>query len=143
MVNQSQILKYVGAEIPTAQGIKMKTKNKEIGAKGELLAQEYVKKLGYEILETNRQFQDGMKKSCEIDIIAVDKGTLVFIEVKTRSSDAFGSPLEAITKDKYQNIKTGLFNYLRETKVRYKKFRIDAISIVLNPEIKIKHLKNL
>lgn len=121
----------------------MATKNKEIGAKGELFAQEYVKKLGYEILETNRQFQAGMKKSCEIDIIAVDRGTLVFIEVKTRSSDVCGSPLEAITKDKYQNIKTGLFNYLRETKVRYKKFRIDAISIILHPEIKIKHLKNL
>lgn len=121
----------------------MTTKNKEIGAKGELLAQDYVKKLGYEILEANRQFQDGMKKSCEIDIIAVDKGTLVFIEVKTRSSDFCGSPLEAITKEKYQNIKTGLFNYLRETKVRYKKFRIDAISIILNPEINIKHLKNL
>lgn len=121
----------------------MKLKNKEIGAKGELLAQEHVKKLGYEILETNRQFQEGMKKSCEIDIIAVDKNTLVFIEVKTRSTDLFGSPLEAITRDKYQNIKTGLFNYLRETKIKYKKFRIDAISIILNPELKIKHLKNI
>lgn len=121
----------------------MTMRNKEIGAKGELLAQEYVKKQGYEILETNRQFQEGAKKTCEIDIIAVDKNTLVFIEVKTRSSDACGSPLEAITKDKYQNIKTGLFNYLRESKVRYKKFRIDAISIILNPELKIKHLKNI
>lgn len=121
----------------------MKTKNKEIGAKGELLAQEYLKKQGYKILETNRQFQDGMKKSCEIDIIAVDRNSLVFIEVKTRSTDFCGSPLEAITKEKYQNIKTGLFNYLRETKVRYKRFRIDAISIILNPELKIKHLKNI
>lgn len=121
----------------------MATKNREIGTKGEFLAQEYIKKLGYEILETNRQFQEGAKKTCEIDIIAVDRGTLVFIEVKTRSSDICGSPLEAITREKYQNIKTGLFNYLRESKVRYKKFRIDAISIILNPEIKIKHLKNI
>ncbi len=121
----------------------MRTKNREIGTKGELLAQEYLKQQGYKILDTNRQFQEGMKKSCEIDIIAVDRGSLVFIEVKTRSTEAFGSPLEAITKEKYQNIKTGLFNYLRETKIRYKKFRIDAISIILNPEIKIKHLKNL
>lgn len=121
----------------------MKTKNKEIGAKGELLAQEHVKKQGYAILETNRQFQEGMKKSCEIDIIAVDKNTLVFIEVKTRSSDFCGSPLEAITKTKYENIKTGLFNYLKETKIKYKRFRIDAISIILNPEIKINHLKNI
>lgn len=121
----------------------MATKNKEVGQKGELLAQEHVKKLGYQILETNRQFQEGMKKTCEIDIIAVDKNTLVFIEVKTRSSEFCGSPLEAITKEKYQNIKTGLFTYLRETKIRYKKFRIDAISIILKPELKIKHLKNI
>ena len=117
----------------------MKTKNKEIGAKGELLAQEYIKKLGYEIIEVNKRFS----RLCEIDIIAVDKNSLVFIEVKTRSSDFCGSPLEAITKEKYQNIKTGLFLYLKETKIRYKRFRIDAISIILNPELKIKHLKNL
>ena len=113
--------------------------NKEIGAKGELLAQEYVKKLGYEIVEVNKRFS----RFCEIDIIAKDRDTLVFIEVKTRSSDFCGSPFEAITKTKYENIKTGLFTYLQETKNKYKKFRIDAVSVLLNPEIKINHLKNL
>lgn len=124
-------------------GLNMKTKNKETGQKGELLAQEYLKKQGYEILETNKQFQDGSKKACEIDIIAKYKDTLVFVEVKTRSSDFCGSPLEAITKTKYENIKTGLFNYLKQTKIKYKNFRIDAISVILNPQVKINHLKNL
>lgn len=114
-------------------------KNKEIGAKGEELAQEFIKKLGYEIIETNKRFS----RFCEIDIIAKDKNTLVFIEVKTRSSDFCGSPFEAVTKTKYQNIKTGLFSYLNETKIKYKNFRIDAISVLLNPEIKITHLKNI
>lgn len=113
--------------------------NKEVGQKGEILAQEYLKKLGYEIIEVNKRFS----KLCEIDIIAKDKDTLVFAEVKTRSSDFCGSPLEAITKAKYQNIKTGLFLYISETKVKYKKFRIDAISVVLNPQLKINHLKNM
>lgn len=113
--------------------------NKEVGQKGEILAQEYLKKLGYEIIEINKRFS----KLCEIDIIAKDKDTLVFAEVKTRSSDFCGSPLEAITKAKYQNIKTGLFSYLSETKVKYKKFRIDAISVILNPQVKINHLKNV
>lgn len=117
----------------------MKTKNKEIGTKGELLAQDYVKTLGYEIIEVNKRFS----KFCEIDIIAKHKDTLVFIEVKTRSSDFCGSPFEAITKSKYENIKTGLFTYLNETKIKHKSFRIDAISIILNPEIKINHLKNI
>lgn len=117
----------------------MTTKNKEIGAKGELLAQEYLKKQGYEIIETNKRFS----RFCEIDIIAKHKDTLIFCEVKTRSSDFCGSPLEAITKTKYENIKTGLFTYLQESKTKYKKFRIDAISIILNPNIKINHLKNI
>lgn len=117
----------------------MKTRNKETGLEGELLAQEYLKKQGYEIIETNKRFS----RFCEIDIIAKNKDTLVFIEVKTRSSDFCGSPFEAITKTKYENIKTGLFNYLNETKIKYKNFRIDAISIILSPEIKINHLKNI
>ena len=117
----------------------MKTNNKQTGAKGEVLAQEYLKKQGYEIIETNKRFS----RFCEIDIIAKHKDTLVFVEVKTRSSDFCGSPLEAITKTKYSNIKTGLFNYLKETKIKYKRFRIDAISIILKPEIKIQHLKNI
>lgn len=117
----------------------MKTSNKEIGAKGELLAQEYLKKLGYEIVEVNKRFS----RTCEIDIIAKFKDTLIFVEVKTRSNDFCGSPFEAITKSKYENIKTGMYNYLKETNAKFKTFRIDAISVVLKPEIKIKHLKNL
>lgn len=117
----------------------MGTANKEIGTNGEMFAQEYLKKQGYEILEVNKRFS----RFCEIDIIAKHKDTLVFVEVKTRSSNFCGSPLEAITKAKYQNIKTGLFSYLNESKIKYKKFRIDAISVILNPEVKIEHLKNI
>lgn len=117
----------------------MVTKNKEIGQIGELLAQEYLKKQGYEIVETNKRFS----RFCEIDIIAKQKDIIVFVEVKTRSTDFCGSPLEAITQTKYENIKTGLFTYLQESKVKYKKFRIDAISVILKPELKINHLKNI
>ncbi len=113
--------------------------NKLIGQKGEQLAEEYLKKQGYKIIETNKRFS----RFCEIDIIAKDKETLVFCEVKTRSSDFCGSPFEAITRTKYENIKTGLFSYLQETKIKYKNFRIDVISIILNPDIKINHLKNI
>ncbi len=117
----------------------MRTKNKEIGAKGEELAVEYLKKQGYEIIETNKRYS----RACEIDIIAKQKDTLVFVEVKTRTSEICGSPFESITKAKYENIKTGLYNYLQETKIKYKNFRIDAVAIVLKPSLKINHLKNL
>ena len=112
--------------------------NISVGKKGEEFAQEFLKKQGYKILETNKHFS----KFCEIDIIAEDKNTLVFCEVKTRKTDICGSPFEAITKSKYQNIKKGVFFYLQENP-KYKKFRIDAISIILEPKLEIKHLKNI
>ena len=108
------------------------------GKKGEEIAVEYLKKKGYKIVELNKRFS----RYCEIDIIALDKQTLVFCEVKTRVSNICGSPFEAITKTKYNNIKKGLFLYLQENNT-YKNFRIDAIAIVLTPKTQISHLKNI
>ena len=112
--------------------------NISIGKNGEEIAVKYLEKQGYKILETNKRFS----KFCEIDIIALDRNILVFVEVKTRKTDICGHPFEAITKTKYQHIKQGLFIYLQEHN-EYKKYRIDAVSILLKPEIKIEHLKNI
>ena len=112
--------------------------NISTGKKGEELACEFLIKKGYKILEKNKHFS----RFCEIDIIALDKNTLVFCEVKTRKTTVCGTPLEAITKSKYQNIKKGIFFYLQENS-SYKKFRVDAISIVLEPKLEIVHLKNI
>ena len=111
--------------------------NREFGNKGENLACEYLIKNGYEIVERNKHFS----KFCEIDIIAKLKDKYVFVEVKTRRTNNFGTPLEAITKTKYNNIKTGLLSYLQENKIR--KYQIDVIGITLEPELKITHLKNV
>ena len=113
--------------------------NKKLGNNGEDIAVQYLEKKGYKILERNRHFS----RACEIDIIALDKkGTLVFVEVKTRKNDFCGNPLEAITKTKYDHIKTGLYTYLEENP-QHKKYRIDAISIVLLPQLQINHLENI
>ena len=108
------------------------------GKNGENLALEYLIKQGYKIIETNKRFS----RYCEIDIIAKDKDTFVFCEVKTRSTMICGNPLEAITKSKYQNIKKGIFFYMQENP-DCKKYRIDAISIVLKPKLDITHLRNI
>lgn len=108
------------------------------GRAGEKLAADYLIKHGFKILETNRRFS----RFCEIDIIGMDKDTLVFVEVKTRKNNKSGIPFEAVTKTKYEHIKTGLFTYLKENP-QYKKYRIDAVGITLEPELKIEHLKNI
>lgn len=112
--------------------------NIQTGKKGEELAKEYLEKQGYKIVELNKRFS----RFCEIDIIAKDKDTFVFCEVKTRKTTVCGSPLEAITKTKYQNIKNGIFFY-RQENPDCKKYRIDAIAIILEPNLEIKHLKNV
>lgn len=111
--------------------------NREFGAKGEDLACEYLIKNGYKIISRNVHFS----KFCEIDIIAQYKSKTVFIEVKTRKTDSFGTPLEAITNTKYSNIKTGVLSYINENKI--KQYQIDAIGITLEPQINIRHLKNI
>lgn len=111
--------------------------NKKLGNAGEDLACKFLEKQGYKIIERNKHFS----KFCEIDIIAKYKNTTIFVEVKTRKNSNFGSPLEAITKNKYENIKKGILFYLSENKI--KDYRIDVIGITLKPEIKIEHLKNI
>lgn len=111
--------------------------NRKFGDAGEDLACRYLEKQGYEILERNRHFS----KFCEIDIIAKYKDTVVFVEVKTRKTDGFGTPLEAITPSKLANIKKGVQFYISENKV--KKYRVDVVGITLKPEIHIIHLKNI
>lgn len=111
--------------------------NREFGNKGEDLACKYLIENGYKILKRNIHFS----KLCEIDIIAKYKNKTIFVEVKTRRTNSFGDPLEAITKTKYKNIKTGAFLYAQENGI--KDFRIDVIGITLFPELKIEHIKNV
>ena len=111
--------------------------NKKVGDAGEDLACRYLEKQGYKIIERNKHYS----RFCEIDIIAQYKSTTVFVEVKTRKTNAFGAPQEAITKTKFANIRKGVQFYLAENSV--KNFRIDAICITLKPELKIEHLKNI
>ena len=111
---------------------------RKTGQVGEDLAAEYLVKKGYKILERNRHFS----RACEVDIIALDKKTLVFAEVKTRNTNVCGAPFEAITKTKYQKIRTGLYTYLSENP-QYKQYRIDGISVILKPTVQIEHLQNI
>ena len=108
----------------------------ETGKIGEDIATKYLEQIGYEIIQRNFECKIG-----EIDIIAKDKNEIVFVEVKTRKNNTFGTPFEAITKTKYENIKKGALKYISENPCR--NYRIDVIGITLQPELKIEHMQNI
>lgn len=105
------------------------------GKRGEILAQNYLKKKGYKIIATNYKNKIG-----EIDIIAKDGSTLVFVEVKTRISRAFGDPLEAINYTKQQKIRNVATYYLKENRMLNISCRFDAISVLSDEEKDINHI---
>jgi len=118
----------------------MKENNLSTGHLGEAIAKEYLENQGYKIIVQNYR-----TKYCEIDLIARDKKSLVFVEVKTKIGEEFGSPEEAITRSKIRRLTRGVFIYLtREGDA--KDYRIDAVCIVLdkagNAE-RISHHKNI
>ena len=81
-------------------------KRRDTGIRGEKLARDFLKKRGYHILETNYRCPEG-----EIDIIARHKDSLVFIEVRTKTSLEFGSPEESITAAKSERLRTVASRY--------------------------------
>lgn len=119
-----------------------KVNNKLLGQHGEQIAEVFLNKNGYKLLEKNYRYS----RMAEIDIIAKEKDCIVFVEVKTRSSIDFGHPFEAINKKKIENIIQAGLAYLNETQEKYKRYRIDVIAIIgdintMTP--KIEHLKNV
>lgn len=114
---------------------------KRLGNKGERLAAAYLRRSGYRILR--HQFHS---KFGEVDIVAVDGQTLVFVEVKTRSSTRYGTGLEAITPLKIRRIvKAGQYYRLLHPKTPAA-LRIDAIEVYFADDEKsarVRHVRNV
>ena len=94
------------------------------GELGEAFAEKYLDSKGYKILKKN--FRSG---AGEIDIVAQDADTLVFVEVKTRWSSRYGAPEEAVTARKLQKIKKVGEYYSLIHPTLPKKLRIDVVAI--------------
>jgi len=115
-----------------------------IGKFGEQLAKDFLVKHGYEIVSGHWQ-----KRVGEIDVIALepDNNELVFVEVKTRTSTAFGYPEETVNKKKLQKIyKTAQWFLFTNQYPGKQNWRIDVISIILdktNNKAEITHFKNI
>ena len=108
--------------------------NKRVGNVGEAMAVNFLKDKGYKIVELNYANKIG-----EIDIIASDKGTLVFVEVKSRSSDKFGLGREAVDLHKQNKLRLVAQGYLKYKKLFDVSCRFDVIEIMGE---KITHIEN-
>lgn len=95
---------------------------RDIGNWGEQIAHRFCDKKGWRVLERN--WRSGRH---EIDLIAQDKNTTVFIEVKTRMTDLYGLPEESITPSKISSIRKVVASYIAKKRIR--KYRVDVISI--------------
>lgn len=111
-----------------------------VGKKGEDIAVEYLKKKGYKILERNYR-----KQYAEIDIIGEKDQTVVFFEVKTRTSNKFGTPFEAITHWKLRPLIQLAEYYHMSDPTLPRAMRIDAISVMfhINGKATTEHLENI
>ncbi len=97
---------------------------KLLGRAGEKLAVDFLKKKGFKILKTNYKTVVG-----EIDIIAQDKDYIVFIEVKTRSSENYGMPAEAVDRKKQEKYYKVATYYLQKERKTDANCRFDVVEI--------------
>jgi putative endonuclease len=101
---------------------------REVGQKGEKIALRFLKKSGYRIIERNYVCKMG-----EMDIVAKEKDTVVFVEVKTRTSIAFGPPQLAVNPTKQMQLSKVALYFLKERELEEVKARFDVVAILLGP----------
>lgn len=104
-------------------------KNVAIGKLGEERAVRLLRRRGYKILVRNYRCRHG-----EIDIIAFHRGEIVFVEVKSRTTDEKGSGLEAVTKRKQRKIARVAAQFLAERRLSERPCRFDVVAIAGVPE---------
>ncbi len=107
-----------------------------LGEKGESLAYEFLIDKGYVV--NLRNWKSG---KAEVDIIAMHKNEIVFVEVKTRATNAFGEPEDFVNEKKQDLLRNAAENYVIENNI-LEEVRFDVISIVLNnKEMVINHIE--
>lgn len=105
------------------------------GRQGERLARKRLEKLGYSIIETNYRTKGG-----EIDIVAMDGETVVFVEVKARGGAGFGIAEEAVDSRKIERISEVALSYITEKSLHEMNVRFDVVAVYLTrfrPEVKV------
>ena len=109
-----------------------------LGKEGERLAEQYLKKKGYKIVERNYRC-----RGAELDLIVLDRRVIVFVEVKTRTGHGFGSPFEAVEFRKQQKMIQAAQYFLNERKLHQRDARFDVVGISWpGDEPLVEHIEN-
>lgn len=113
--------------------------NRKVGTFGEMLVITYLENQNYKIIDKNFYTKYG-----EIDIIAKDKDEYVFIEVKTRTTNNYGTPAEAVDNNKRKCMKSAsnVYIYLNKLENKYIRYDIVEVYFVNQNQYYINHLKN-
>ena len=114
-------------------------KRKEIGRKGEQVAADFLERRGFTIRDRNFYTRWG-----ELDIVAVEKTEIIhFVDVKTRTGLAYGTPGTAGTSVKQQRIRTAALHWLQQENTYFPQISFDVVEIwVLGKTAKIRYLPN-
>jgi putative endonuclease len=108
------------------------------GQKGEAAARAFLLKNGYEIITANYFTRQG-----ELDIVALEAKELVFVEVKTRRGQKFGTAAEAVTRTKRRRVMSAALTYLREAAPACSNYRFDVIEVYLDQEDNLREINHL
>jgi putative endonuclease len=108
---------------------------RQLGGRGEEIAAAYLSQRGYVILDRNWRCSAG-----ELDIVACEGETLVFVEVRTRRGDRFGSAEESVTRAKQARLVELAQTFLQEKRLADRNWRIDVMAIELDPGGRVKRL---
>lgn len=106
-------------------GINSVGRRGSLGEDGERLAERYLKRQGLQVIARRVRIAGG-----EIDLIGVEDGTLVFVEVKTRKSTMAGHPLEAVTERKQQQVVRLAWAFLKRHRLLDRPVRFDVVGVL-------------
>jgi putative endonuclease len=111
-----------------------------LGRRGEQLAVEHLQRAGLRILDRNWRCADG-----EIDIVAAERRALVICEVKTRSGVRYGTPLEAITRQKRNRLRRLAIRWLVAHGILFDEIRIDVVGVLRSEsgEFSVDHVRGV
>ncbi len=118
----------------------MPSSRTKLGTAGEGIAQRHLEELGYELREANYRCRWG-----EVDLVMDSEDTVVFVEVRTKRSSAFGTPEESVTAAKRRRLTATAYHYLQQHNLDVP-WRIDLVAITMNARgqvSRVTHLENV